>query len=340
MLAHSIQRLKGLKRSWLAAGAVMLAATAAPDLTSAQSGKPAHAWPTETVKLIVPTAPGSSGDIVARLLANKLSPIWGHPVVIENRPGAGGLIAMRATASAAPDGHTLTLTHTSAAVVTPYVYRAAKYDVEKDFTPIAVIGYTPMAIVASVQSREKDLAELIEASRQNPDKLAMGHPGHATMAHLSAELLGQEAGAKIFLANMGSAANGLKGVLAGDIQYYIDGLAPLMPMIRSNRVRLLTVFSDKVPDGLEGTTLAKSSTAGMVMHGWFAMMGPAGMPKAVTGKINADVNQVLALPEITARLKDFATYPQTGSVDEATSYIQAEKQRWSKVLKRANIEAQ
>jgi tripartite-type tricarboxylate transporter receptor subunit TctC len=340
VLVHSIQRSLCSKFSCLAAGTALLAGVAVTNVATAQTGKPAHGWPTETVKLIVPTSPGSSGDIVARLLANKLSPIWGKPVVVENRPGAGGLIAMRATASAAPDGHTLTLTHTSAAVVTPNVYRAAKYDVEKDFTAIAVIGYTPMAIVASVDSKEKNLADMIEASRQSPEKLAMGHPGHATMAHLSAELLGQEGGAKIFLANMGSAANGLKGVLAGDIRYYIDGLAPLMPMIRSNRVRLLTVFSDKVPEGMEGATLAKDSVPGMVMHGWFAMMGPIGMPQAVTAKINADVNKVLAMPDIISRFKDFATYPQTGSAEEAASYIQAEKQRWSKVLKRANIEAQ
>lgn len=340
MLSHFIQRSIGLKQSWLTVAATMLVGVAVTNAAVAQSAKSTREWPTETVKLIVPTSPGSSGDIVARLLANKLSPMWGQPVVIENRPGAGGLIAMRATASAAPNGHTLTLTHTSAAVVTPYVYRAAKYDVEKDFTTISVVGYTPMAIVASVDSKEKNLAELIEASRQNPNKLTMGHPGHATMAHLSAELLGQEAGAKIFFANMGSAANGLKGIMAGDVRYYIDGLAPLMPMIRSNRVRLLTVFSDKMPEGLEAVTLAKDSAPGMVMHGWFAMLGPAGMPQAVTAKINADVNKVLALPEIATRFKDFATYPQMGSVEEATSYIKTEKQRWSNVLKRANIEAQ
>lgn len=323
----------------MAAGTALLAGLTSPAVI-AQVAKPSKPWPSAPVKFIVPTAPGSSGDIVARLLANQLAPMWGQPVVIENRAGAGGLIAMRATAAATPDGHTLTLTHTSAAVVTPYVYRAARYDVEKDFTAVSVVGYTPMAIAAAVDAPEKTLPDLISTSRQQPDKLNMGHPGHATMAHLSAELLNQEAGAKLFLVNMGNAANGLKGVLSGDIRYYIDGLAPMMPMIRSNRVRPLTVFSDKVPEGLEGVALAKDSVPGTVMHGWFALLGPARMSPAVTVKINADLNKVLAMPEVANRLKDFATYPQFGTAEEARAYIHREKERWSKVLKRANIDAQ
>jgi tripartite-type tricarboxylate transporter receptor subunit TctC len=321
-------------------GMVLLAGMAYVESAFAQVVSQQPRWPTNRITLVVPAPPGSSGDILARILADKLSPIWRQPVIIDNRPGAGGLIGMRLTAAAAPDGLTLVLTATSAAIITPHVYRSAKYDVEKDFSVISVVGYTPMAIAASFNSTDKNLSDMINASRQNPDKLAVGHPGHATMAHLSTELLNHEAGGKFYPVNMGGAANGLKGVISNEITYYIDGLTSLMPMIRGNKVKAVTVFSDKVPEGLENVTLAKDFVPGMVMHGWFALLGPAGMSRAVTQKINDDVNNVLKQPEVVTRLKSFSTYTQLGSVEEATAYIRSEKQRWNSVLKKANIEAQ
>lgn len=319
--------------------AVLLMGLALVDHALAQAGSESR-WPTDKVVLIVPAVPGSSGDTIARILASKLSVIWNQAVVVENRPGAGGIIGMRQTAAAAPDGYTLVLTATTTAVVMPYVYRSARYDVGKDLVPVALVGYTPMAIVASADSPVKNISDLINASRQNPDKLTLGHPGIATMAHLSAELLNQEAGAKLFDVNMGGATNGLKGVISGDINYYIDGLGAVMPMVRSHQVQVVTVFSDKIPDELKAASLAKDSVPGMVIQGWFAILAPAGTPKSVVEKINKEVNAVITMPDVVSRLRDFATYPQGGSVEAVAAYVQSEKERWGNVLKRANLQPQ
>lgn len=305
-------------------------------------GSPAQAqdWPKAPVKMVVAATPGSAPDIIARILSERLSPLWKHPVIVENRQGAGGLIAMRATASSPADGHTLVLAHAAAAVITPYTYRSAKYDIDKDFTTIASIGYTPMGMIASLNSPAKNLADVIELSKKEPGKQVLGNPTLTSIPHLAGELLNQQGGAKLFNVTMGGAANGQKAVISGDAPYYIDGVAPLLPMIRANRVRPIAVFADKELDGLEGIPLAKDTVPGLVLTGWFVLAGPAGIPKPVVAKINEDINRVLAMPEVIAKFREFGTYTQPGSVAEAQAFMKSEKARWSQVLRTAGIQAQ
>ncbi|RJF95485.1 Bug family tripartite tricarboxylate transporter substrate binding protein [Noviherbaspirillum saxi] len=298
---------------------------------------PTQAWPKNNIKLVVAATAGSAPDIIARVIADRLGPVWQQPIIVENRTGAGGLVAMRYTSSSAPDGYTLVLAHAAAAVITPLTYRAAKYDIEKDFTTIATVGYTPMGLIGSVDSSAKTLADVLEHSRKNPGKIVLGNPTQASIPHLTSELLNQQGKGDFFNVTFGGAANGIKSVINGDAQYYIDGIGPLMPMIRAKRVRPIAVFSDKVLEGLEGIPLAKDVIPGLSVTGWFVLAAPANMPKDIVARINADVNRVLAMPDVVARFREFGTYPQIGSVADAHAFIKKEKVLWSDVLKKANI---
>jgi tripartite-type tricarboxylate transporter receptor subunit TctC len=305
--------------------------------TGALAQTPAQAWPKNNIKLVVAASAGSAPDIIARVIADKLIPVWKQPIVVENRTGAGGLVAMRYTSSAPADGYTLVLAHAAAAVVTPYTYRSAKYDIEKDFTTIATVGYTPMGLIGSIDAPAKTLAEVLQQSRQNPGKVVLGNPTQASIPHLASELLNQQGNGDFFNVTFGGASNGIKSVINGDAQYYIDGIGPLMSMIRAKRVRPIAVFSEKVLEGLEGIPLAKDTVPGLNVTGWFVLAAPANMPKDLVTRINADVNKVLSMPDVVARFREFGTYPQVGSVAEAQNFIKKEKVLWSEVLKKANI---
>lgn len=330
------KQIPPVKSAMLLAFAVTFALPAVMTPAAAQQAS----WPQKPVRIIAPTQAGSAPDIIARIVADKLTSTWKQTVIVDNRPGAGGIIGMRSASSSAPDGYTLVLAHAAAAVVTPYTYVSAKYDIEKDFSTIAFLGYTPMGIVANNDAPGKTLADMIEQSKQNPNKYVLGNPNRTSIPHLAGELLNQQAGAKLFNVSFGASPNGLQGVIKGDATYYIDGVAPLLPMIRSKRVRPVAVFSESVLEGLEGIPLAKDTVPGMSVTGWFILAGPAGMPKAVTEKINKDVNEVLSSPEVIAKFREFGTYINPKSTSESSVFVKAEKARWSGVLKTAGITAE
>lgn len=329
----SIRLKKNRRRLLGMAGAVCMMLASLP--AAADNG-----WPLKPVKLIVAAPAGSAPDIIARILADNLTPVWKQPIVVDNRPGAGGIIGMRMGSSARADGYTLVLTHASAAVVTPFTYKSAKYDIDRDYTVIATVADTPMGIVANPNAPAQTLAELIQQAKANPNKVALGNPGRTTFAHLAGELINQQAGANIFNVSFGATSAGLQAVVKGDAPYYIDGVGPLLPMVRSKRVKPLVVFADRQLEGLEGIPLAKDAVPGLTVTGWFALVSAAGLPKAITDKINADVNRVLTVPEVGAKFREFGTYPKPGSVSDAKAFIANEKTLWSGVLKKAGIEAE
>jgi tripartite-type tricarboxylate transporter receptor subunit TctC len=317
--------------------AAALALTAAMPVVAQTAAAP---WPTKPVRMVIPIGPGSAPDIIARIVGEKLGVMWGQSVIVDNRPGASGMLAMDNVRASAADGYSLVFANGSAVVVTPYTFLSAKYDAERDFDSIAVVAYTPMGIVANPDVPVASLADALRLAKESPGKFAVGNPGRTTFPHLAMELITQQTGANFLNVPFANSGPGLQATIKGDTAYYIDGVAPLLQMIRANRVKPIAIFADQVLPGLEGIPLAKDTVPGVTVLGWFAIMAPTGLPKAIAARINEDVNRVLAMPDVIAKLREFGTYPKPGNLAAASAFVHGEKTMWMRVLKQANIQPQ
>lgn len=316
------------------AAAIALGSCLAAPLAQAQ------AWPVKPVRIIVAAPAGSAPDIVARALADKLAVTWGHAPLVDNKPGAGCGIAIDAARAAPADGYTLVLPHGACVVVSPLTYKTFKSDVDKDLTTLSVVAVTPMMIVANETAPARNLAELIAYAKANPDKVTIGNGSRATIPHLTSELIAQQTGTKIFQVSFSTTGQAITAVVGGDVMFDIDGVAPLLQLVKGGKVRAIAVTADKVLPGLEGYPLAKDTLPGFEVFGWFAMMAPKALPSAIAFKINADINAALMQPDVIARFAGFGSYPRPGTLAEADAFFRKEQAVWAKVIKTANIQAE
>jgi tripartite-type tricarboxylate transporter receptor subunit TctC len=299
---------------------------------------PAAAQPTgKTLTLIVPAGPGSAPDIVARVVGDQLQERLKQPVVIENRLGAGGIIAAESLRRAPADGNTLLLAQAAVVTVTPLTYRAATYDAERDFETISVVADTPMMFVAHPAKGPATLAELLARAKAQPESVPMGSTSRGSIPNLTAELLGLMTGTRYNLVAMNASAQALQSVVSGDTVVSVDGIAPLLPQVRAGRLKALGVTSDRPLPGLEGLPLAKDTVPGLVATGWFMLFAPKGTPRARVQAINAAVNDALKAPEVLQKLQATANYPVGGSVEQAKAFLKKEKKLWGDAAERAGL---
>ena len=307
---------------------------------AAQTQTQAQAWPTKPVRILVPAPPGSAPDIAARAIADKLSAAWGQQAVVDNRPGAGGIVAMDLVRQAPADGYTMVLAQAAVVTVTPYTYKNATYDMDRDFSTVAMLGVTPMMIAANVGAPVKNLTETIAYAKANPEKVTIGNPTRTSIPHLAAELIGQSTGAKFFNVPFAGTPQMITASVGGDTMMSIDGVAPLLPMVKSGKLKAIAITADRVLPGLEGYPLAKDTLPGFEVFGWFALFAPKGLPQALATKINDDVNKALAQPEVVTRFATFGTYARPGTQQEAVAFVKKEQAVWAKVLRDAGIKAE
>lgn len=320
----------GMRRTMrLLAAAALCTTLAAGGLAQAQPGRP--------LTLVVPSGAGSAPDIIARLLGDELRVRLDQPLVVENKAGAGGIIAAMAVKTAKPDGNTLLMTHAAVVTITPLTYRAAVYDVERDFEPIVAVTQTPMMIVANAAGGPATLAELLASARSRPDAVAVGSTMRGTIPHLSMELLAQAAGVRFNMVPMSGTAQAITALSAGDTLASADGISPLLPLVRAGRFRALAVTSDRVLPGLEGLPLAKDTVPGLVTTGWFMLFAPKGTPAARRQALNAAVNAALQSPELVHKLRPTANYPLGGSIADARAFLASETKLWSGAVRRAGL---
>ncbi len=317
------------RRSFFAAA--LLLPTAWPLAALADSKVP-------PLTIVVPSAAGSAPDIVARLLGDELRTQLGQPVLIDNKPGAGGIVAVLATRSAGAPAHTLLLAQAAVATVTPLTYRAAKYDMARDFEAIAVVTKTPMLFVSSAAGDIKILADALAQGRVRPDSLAISSPPRGSIPHLSGELLQQASGARFNAIPMGGSGQSIQAVIGGDSQIAVDGIAPLLPLVKAGRLRALAVTSSQALPGLESLPLAKDTVPGLDVSGWFMLFGNKGMPAERVQAINAAVASALKSPELVRKLQATANYPVGGSVADAGAFLEREKRRWADAVQRAGLQ--
>lgn len=317
-----------------------LAALAATGTLGFQAHAQAPAWPNKPIRLVVPAPAGSAPDIIARLIGEKIGRALGQAVVVDNRPGAGGIIAMNHVKAAPADGYTFAFAQAAVVTVTPFTYKEATYDMERDFETVSMVGRTPMMIVANLNNPARSLADVVAQAKAKPDQVSIGNPTRTSIPHLAAEMAGMKAGVKFQQVPFSSTPAGVQAVVGGDIQFYIDGAGPLIPLVKGGKVRPIAVAADTVMPGLEDYPLVNKTIPGLNVFGWFGIFAPKGTPAAIIQRINAEASQAQQQPDMVARFSDFGTYPTPGSVADAARYVKAENEQFGSVIKSLGLKAE
>lgn len=309
-------------------------------LSLAAASAHAQSFPTKPVRILVPYAAGGAVDVLARTLGQSLSKTWGQQPVIENRPGAGGIIASQALTQSAPDGYTLILV-ASGHPLNQFFYPKLPYDTFKDFTAISEIAYSPLAIVVSKDSPMKTLDDLLTTARAKPGALSYGMSGNGTSAHLAGELLNHMAKVKIQSIPYKGGAPALTAVIAGEIPISVNPLPEVVGQLEGNAVRALAVTTAQRSKALpEIPTIAEAGIAGYDAAVWWGVLGPAGMAPDVIAKIHGDLAAALKDPVVLTALEKMGATPVGSSPADFDAFMRAEAKKWEPVLKEADIKMQ
>jgi tripartite-type tricarboxylate transporter receptor subunit TctC len=314
----------------LLAGIIFLAGAAAK----------AETFPSKPVHILVPYAAGGAVDVLARTLGQSLAKTWGQQPVIDNRPGAGGIIASQALAQSPPDGYTLILV-ASGHPLNQFIYPSLPYDTFKDFTAITEVASSPLAIVTAKTGPYKTLQDVLAASRKEPDSLSYGMAGNGTSAHLSGELLKYMAKVKIVAVPYKGGSPALTAVIAGDIPLSFNPLAEAIGQIEGGPVQALAVTSAQRSPALPDVpTVAESGVPGYDVSVWWGFLGPAHMAPDLVTKLQTDLKAALQDPTVKATLDKLGATPVGSTPSEFDAFMHAEVTKWEPVLKAANIQAQ
>lgn len=296
-------------------------------------------WPARPVKFIVSQAPGTSPDITARLIADRLSKLWNQQVVVENRPGGQNVPGAQAAAKSAPDGYNFFYATTAAIVSNPVTFKALPYDPAKDFVPVAMIAKSPMVVAVNPAVPAKTLAELVALDKAQPGKLAAANEGAKTFSGMMSQLLNHSAGMQLLQVPYNGVTPAIQDTIAGRTQVVLVSSAALLPFIKRNELRPLAVSAGKRVRGLEDVPTFSETYPGFEYVGWFALLAPTGTPPAVIQRVNRDIDRVLTDPEMAQRLFDFGLVNDgAGTPESLNEFLRAERDRWAKLVKQIGLQ--
>lgn len=297
-------------------------------------------FPSRPIRLVVPNAPGGAADLTARSVGQKMGEALGQPVVIENKPGAGGVVAGESVAKAAPDGHTLLLI-SSGTAVSAALFKSLPYDTVRDFIPVAPLATFDLVIVAPGGGRFKTLAELVAHARANPGKLNIGTPNIGTTQHLAAELFKSAAGIDVQIVPFNGTPAVVNALRGGQIDAGLDILSPLLAQIRAGVLRPLAITGDKRSRVLPDVPTAREAgITGYSAASWNGLAVPVGTPPEVVARLNREVVAALNDPAVKRKLEDLNLDPHPGTPAQATAMLHNDIRRWGDVIARARIEKQ
>ena len=300
----------------------------------------ANDWPSRPVVLVVPFAPGGNTDFLARLTADRLGKAFGQSFVVENRAGAGGVLAAEYVTHQLADGYTLFFATISQISLSPFLYKT-HYDPIKDFVPIANIGGNPFVITVGSKQPFNSLADLVTYGKMNPGKLTVGHAGVGSLSHLSASLFLQRAGIKATMVPYKGGGPALYDVIAGHTDMYSANVSEIMPYANDGRVKLLGVSSERRIKQLPNVPAIAETYPGHSVETWDGLLGPAGMPAEVVDKLASEVTKILLSAEFQAKLEDAGVTPLIGQVkDVFAQRIQKDMIDWKPVIERMGIKPQ
>jgi tripartite-type tricarboxylate transporter receptor subunit TctC len=315
-----------------------LVATAA--LLTASGGARGEAFPSKPVHILVPYAAGGAVDVLARTLAQSLARIWGQQPVIDNRPGAGGIVASQALAQAPPDGTTLILV-ASGHPLNQFIYPRLPYDTFKDFTAISEIASSPLAILVAKTSAYANLQDILTAARKDPGALSYGMAGNGTSSHLAGELLKYMAGVKTVAIPYKGGVPALTAVIAGDIPVSFNPLAEAIGQVDGGSLRAIAVTSAQRSKTFPDVpTVAESGVPGYDVAVWWGFLGPAHMAPELVAKLETDLKSALQDPSVQTTLEKIGATPVGSGSKEFEAFLHSEAEKWQPVLKAANIRAE
>ncbi|MDB5946224.1 MAG: tctC [Ramlibacter sp.] len=311
-----------------------------PVIAGALGSTPARAqsYPSRPLRLVVPFPAGGATDILARTIAQRAAEILGQPIVIDNRPGAGGTIGADAVAKAAPDGYTLLIATGSTHSIGPLINPRLPYNVDRDFAPVVDVARTSAVLVVPASLGVANLGEFISLVRANPGKYNFGSSGNGTFSHLSGELF--KAQANVFMTHIPYRGTGLvfTDMMTGQIHMLIDNYVTAQPHIRDGKLRVLGVTSlRRLPFAPELPTLDEQGLKGLDVGNWFGIYGPRGMSPEVVARINNAFRQALQEPELLKRLSALGATPTGGTPRQLADMVAADTARWAKLIRDRHI---
>jgi tripartite-type tricarboxylate transporter receptor subunit TctC len=298
----------------------------------------AQGYPAKPIKLIVPFPPGGGTDISARTVANGLSNSGRWTFVIENKPGAGGNLGVDQAVKSPADGYTVVIGQTSNLAINPALYAKLPYDPLKDLSPVVLLVSAPVVLVVTASSKYKSLADLIAAAKNDPGAITYASPGNGTVSHLAGELLQRAAGVKLSHVPYKGAAQALSDTLGGQVQSFMSSVPSALAHVKSGRLRAIAVTSAKRSPELPAVpTIAESGYPGFEANTWYGLLVPTGTPTPVIALLNAEVNRVLATPEVRARLASEGGDTLGGSPERFAAFLAAEHAKWGRVVRESGV---
>ena len=300
----------------------------------------AETWPTRPIRFIVPFAPGGGGDVVGRIIGQRMSEQLGKPLVIDNRAGGGGTLGCELAAKAAPDGYTLLLGNVGPIAVGPALYPKLAYNPVRDFAPVTMIASFPNLLVANPGLPFKTVPELVAYAKSRPGALNFASAGAGTSTHLAGELFKSVAGIDVVHVPYKGGAAAMTDIIAGQVAYYFGTMPSSMPLAKAGKLRALAVTSlTRSPAAPEVPTIAESGYPKFETAAWYGLMFPTGTPREIVARTNAATMVVLALPDIRERLVHEGSEPLGSTPAQFGAYIKAEIAKWSGVVKAAHLKA-
>jgi tripartite-type tricarboxylate transporter receptor subunit TctC len=315
-----------------------LSAIAALGVATLADRAPAQTYPDKPIKIIVPSAPGGPTDVPARLASQILQPKWGQPVVVENRPGAGGAIGARAVVAAPPDGTTLLAGNTSVLAVIPSVSASAGYDPTKNLAAVAKVSESYQILVVHPSRPWKTVKELVDFSKANPTALNYAHTGNGGLPHLTGELFAARSGAKLTGVPYRSGGEAVTAVLSEAVHLTFESITILLPLIRDGKVRALAITSgQRTPLAPDLPTMVEAGVPDYEVTTFNGIVAPAGTPVAIVNVLNAAIVEGLKSKEMQDTIARLGAVSELGSAAEFSAFIAAQYQKWQGVAKAANI---
>jgi tripartite-type tricarboxylate transporter receptor subunit TctC len=298
------------------------------------------AYPSQSIKLVVPYTPGTGMDIIARTVGPKLSERLGQPVIVENKPGASGNIGAEAVAKAVPDGYTLMVT-ANTLLIASNLYRSVPFDPLSDFAPISLAAWGTLLLTANPKTNIKSLADLIAQAKANPGKLTYSSPGVGTPHHMSMELLKDLTGASLLHVPYKGSAGALTDLVSGVVDVGFVPIHVAMPFVQAGRLNALAVGSAKRHPNAPGIpTLQELGIKGADVDMWYAFMAPKGTPATIVSRLDAELRAILSLPEIKANFDKQGMDAASSSPEELNALMRRDNARWSEVIRKNNITAE
>jgi len=297
------------------------------------------AWPAKPIRFILPFPPGGGTDILGRLIAERLTANLGQPVVTENRGGAGGNVGAEAAAKSAPDGYTIVLVAPSLAI-SPSLYSKLNYDAVKDFAPVSLVATVPNVMITNPAVPANTLAEFIQLAKTKPGEMNFGSGGSGTSNHLAGELFNIVAGVKLVHVPYKGVNLAMNDVLSGRIQLVVIGVPATVPNIKAGKLRALALVAPQRSTVLPDVpTVAEAGLANFEVTTWYGILAPAGTPRPIVARLNAELVKIMHAPELKEKLDALATDPVTSTPEEFAGLIQREIAKWGEVVREAGLKA-